>query len=151
MAGKGTLESLAILGLVKTMADQFMGQAHMTHAVTGIMADIETSIDSAFALWPDQLSHRDVIRINDKLLTLSDMIPMDHETTITVFTAFMLATLEDFSKKVQPHKKAAIEKIIVAVYRLHQFFADNESAEDDYDENIQGAIAADAWEEATIR
>jgi hypothetical protein len=147
MSGKGTLESLAILGLVKTMSDQFVTQTHMTPALTEIMSDIDRHIDAAFLMWPEQLTHRDISRINCKLVALSDMIPMDHETTITVFTSFMLATLEDWSKKLQPIKKTAVNRIISAVLRLHLYFLGHD---DDFTDNAHGATAADAWQEATI-
>ncbi len=149
MAGKGTLESLAILGLVKTMSDQFVMQADMTPALIDIIDGINCNIDKAFMLWPDQLSQRDVLRINCKLVGLSDMIPMDHETTITVFTSFALATLEDFAKKLQTHKRIAIANIISAVLRLHIYFLNHES--DDFIDNKCGATAADAWEEVNIK
>lgn len=149
MAGKGTLESLAILGLVKTMSDQFVIQTHMTPALEQITAEINSRIDSAFLLWPEKLTHRDILRINCKLVALSDMLPMDHETTITVFTSFIMAVLEDFSKKLNHRKQLAIEQIISSVLRLHMYFIGHDS--DDYTDNTQGAIAADAWEEETIK
>jgi hypothetical protein len=148
MPGKGTLESLAILGLVKTMSDQFVTQTHMTPALTEILSDIDRDIDAAFLLWPEQLTHRDILRINCKLVALSDMIPMDHETTITVFTSFIMATLEDCSKKLHPIKKTAIQRIISSVLCLHLYFMGQES--DEYTDNTHGAKAADAWQEATI-
>jgi len=149
MAGKGTLESLAVLGLVKTMADQFVLQTDMTPELDAILSNIDYHIDIAFGLWPEQLTYRDIRRIQCKLTALSNMIPTDHETTITVFTSFMLANLEDFSKKLQPHKSAAIDRITASVLRLHTYFLRLDST-DDYPDNIQGAIAADAWQEATI-
>lgn len=149
MAGKGTCESYAILGLVQTMIDQFVEQtADMTQPLKDIVENISQAIDLSFGLWKEVLTVRDLDRIRIKMESLSDKIPMDREYDISIFTSFILALLEDFSRKLQPRKRKAVCDLTRAVLRLHEYFAQHE---DNFEHNLSGALSADAWEHESIQ
>lgn len=146
MAGKGTCESFAILGLVATIRDQFVLQTDMTSGLRDIIDGIDASLNTAWALWSSEsLMAKDLMRIQKKLESLSDKIPMDREVDITVGTAFMLSLLEDMTRKLKPFKQNAIRDLIKAVLMLHNHY-ENERIED----LIEGAKAADAWEAESV-
>lgn len=147
MAGKGTCESFAILGLVATIRDQFVIQTYMTPDLLDIIEEIDMTLNTAWDLWAsERLTSKDLKRIKQKLESLSDRIPMDHEVDITVGTAFMLSLLEDMAKKLKPVKQKAIRDLTKAVYRLHNHY-ENEKIDD----LMEGAHAADAWEMEAIQ
>jgi hypothetical protein len=148
MAGKGTCESIAILGLIKTMNDQFMQTIEMTPALREITQNINTQLEIAFHYWNEKLTKKDIRRISMKLEALSGKIPMDHEYDITVFISFALALIEDFSTKLQPCKQNAMRHLIRAVLSLHEYFAHHE---DDFECNLSGARSADAWQYELIQ
>lgn len=151
MAGKGTCESIAILGLIQTMSEQFVEQTqekNMAPSLKEIIAGIDSSLNDAFRCWKESLTHRDLRRIKAKLESLSDKIPMDREYDITVCTSFALSLLEDFSQKLKPGKQKAIRDLTMAVLKLHEYFTKEEEV---FDHNLSGAISADAWQMEGIR
>jgi lipopolysaccharide biosynthesis glycosyltransferase len=149
MAGKGTCESFAILGLIKTMNDQFIVQAvEITPVLREIVQNINCQLEVAFHCWNEKLTNRDFRRIRMKLEALTGKIPMDRAYDITIFTSFALALLEDFSQKLQPRKRKAMCDLTLAVLRLHEYFTQHE---DSFEHNLSGALSADAWQHELIQ
>ena len=144
MAGKGELESKAILALVQTFTDQFLEQTPHISQVGKMVDNIRIELNKAWNHWKSPVSIRDMAMVERKLEAISSAIPMDREIDIVQMTSFLLSTLEDFAKKLKPHKRMAINRIILAVLELHEYYADPNN--NDYDFLMDGSKAADAWE-----
>jgi len=151
MASKGTRESLAILGCVKTINDQFFEQiSEKPPELVDIIKNINVQLGNAFHYWDERFTAKDMRRLEAKLNALTDKIPMDTECDITVVTSFVLALLEDLSLKLKPAKQNALRHLIRAVLRLHEYFAQPE-ADREHECNLSGARSADAWQDEAIR
>lgn len=149
MAGKGELESITILALVQTFTDQYLAQTPHISQVGKMVDNIRTELNHAWHHWKGPVSLREMAMVERKLEALSNTIPMDREIDIVQMTSFLLSTLEDFSKKLKPHKRMSINRLILAVLELHEYYADPNN--NDFDYLMDGSKAADAWEMEAIQ
>jgi hypothetical protein len=150
MASKGTCESLAILGCVKVINDQFFEHIEKTPELSDIIKNLNIQLEIVFHYWDEKLTRADMLRVVSKLEALSDKIPMDTECDITVVTSFVLALLEDLSLKLKPCKQNAMRHLIRAVLMLHEYFEQPEAG-CELECNLIGARSADAWEMEAIQ
>lgn len=150
MAGKGTLESNAILALTQTFIDQFMDQITPTPEMKSIIWEIKLQLANAWEQWPqNDLTWKDEHRIRTKLEAIANQLPMDRPVDLMEMISFILATLEDLAKKLKIHKKLAIDKLILSILRLHDYYADPNN--NDFDHLLSGARAADSWQMEAIQ
>lgn len=136
--------------MMSTMADQFVDQTiPMTPSLTEITNGIRSHVSAAFGQWDERLTPEDLDRIERKLQELSDHIPMDRPYEIGVFTAFLLALLEDLSRRMKhPCKIRAIRAVTAAVLALHEYVCAHDG--ELFDHLMAGAHAADCWSSQKI-
>jgi hypothetical protein len=148
MAGRGTLESNAILALTETFVVQFLEQVTMTATLRPIIDDIRIELNASWLEWTEKITIKDHARIERKITKLSDRLPMDRPIDMIEMVTFVISTLEDFAKKLQPHKRLVINRLILAILKLHEYYSDPNNH--DFDYLLSGAQAADAWEMEAI-
>jgi len=149
MAGRGTLESNAILALTETFLVQFLDQVTMTDTLRPIIDDIRHELNASWLEWTEKITLKDNARIEKKLTNLTNRLPMDRPIDMIEMVSFVISILEDFGKKLQPHKRLVINRLILSILKLHEYYADPNNH--DFDYLLSGARAADAWEMEAIQ
>ncbi len=164
MAGKGTLESLAVLAVCRSIAEQFIEQSDMT-AETPLVRETVNAIishtDEALLEWSASLEQADFRRIENKISALeAGTIPMDRPVSMHEATGFIIALLEKLMAYVSSSRKRLVGFLIQDVMRLHAHFEGdrNEALTDKMDMVVQSeweaarsAIsAASAWNNIAI-
>ncbi len=130
MASTGALKSLARLGYVRSIADQY---EEMTHSIPddlrGILGTLRSACDSAMACWDEMLTHHDFARI-ERMLSEIVETPLDAQHDILTFTAFGLCLLEDVKNYLSAaRKRKAVMECLVALYAVHIWFAEDHDEE----------------------
>lgn len=143
MASKGTLQSLARIGYVRSIADQYQEQCPgMPDNVRGMMDGLRSECDAAMKLWPESLTYRDMQHIADMLESMSSRTPMDKPRSIITYLAFGLALLEDMRPYLYPDKKKAVIRCLEQLKVIYRHFSEGH---ENYNSLRCAADGADAW------
>jgi hypothetical protein len=84
-------------------------------------------------------------RLTNMLEALGACTPLGKRRDITTYTAFGLCLLEDVTRRLHPHKAAAVNQVKLALLDVHQYFS---GTREYYLCLKAGADGADAWEQA---
>jgi hypothetical protein len=143
MASVGTLKSLARLGYVRSIADQYVEQTpHVSAKLEWLLKDLRNRCDSAMQCWNEKLGKKDFGRIAAMLDDLGNNTPLGKKRDITTYTAFGLCLLEDMTPKLKSYKKAAVNQAKYSLLDVHNHFSDGK----EYFQCLKaGAAGADAW------
>ncbi|MFH0995777.1 MAG: hypothetical protein V1844_09815 [Pseudomonadota bacterium] len=146
MTTTGILKSLARLGYVRSIADQYEEQMpDISDTLKGILGGLRSHCDSAMQCWQEKLNQNDLRRIGMMLLALGSNTPLGKKRDITTYTAFGLCLLEDMTPLLKSHKKAAVDQVKLALLNVHNYF----SAQGEYFQCLKaGADGADVWDQA---
>jgi len=150
MTTTGTLKSLARLGYVRSIADQYEDQtADIPDVLRGLLGSLRTRCDAAMQCWPGMLDHGDVRRIGNMLISMGQSTPLDKPNDIISYTSFGLCLLEDLTQfKLHHDKRKAVDLVGKALLDIHHFFAENGGEE--YLSLKAGSDGAAAWEQARM-
>ena len=148
MTTTGTLKSLARLGYVRSIADQYEEQTPgISDQLKMLLEGLRSHCDSAMQCWHEKLNHNDMRRIGAMLVALGRNTPLGKQRDITTYTAFGLCLLEDMTHMLKPGKKSAIDQVKRSLLDVHYHFAEHR----EYFQCLRaGAAGADAWNQANI-
>ena len=143
MASTGTLKSLARLGYVRSIADQYEEQTpDITDELWNMLDGLRTQCDLAMQCWKERLNYKDLRRIGAMLTALGQSTPLGKKRDITTYTAFGLCLLEDMTGLLKSHKRYAVNKVTLSLLDIHNHFTENS---EEYHCLKAGATGADAW------
>jgi hypothetical protein len=142
MATSGTLKSMARLGYVRSIADQYEEQAtEISQSLKNMLAGLRSHCDSAMQCWDEKLNRNDMRRIGYMLIALGKNTPLGKKRDITTYTAFGLCLLEDMPP-LKAHKKDAVDLVKRTLLDIHNHFAEH----GEYVQCLRaGANGSDAW------
>jgi hypothetical protein len=148
MASSGTLKSLARLGYVRSIADQYEEQTpHVSAKLQWMFKSLRNRCDAAMQCWPEKLNRSDFNRIVSMLTDLGNNTPMGKKRDITTYTSMGLCLLEDMTPMLKAHKKAAVDQVKYALLDVHNHFTDGK----EWFQCLKaGAKGADAWNQASM-
>lgn len=148
MATLGTLKSLARLGYVRSIADQYEEQSpEISDSLKGMLAGLRSHCDSAMQCWQEKLNQNDMRRIGAMLVALGKNTPLGKKRDITTYTAFGLCLLEDMNGMLKAHKKSAVDLVKRSLLDVHNHFAEH----GEYFQCLKaGADGAEAWNQAPM-
>ncbi len=148
MSTTGTLKSLARLGYVRSIADQYEEQTPgISDPLKNLLSGLRSHCDTAMQYWQEKLNHNDMCRIGMMLVALGKNTPMGKKRDITTYTAFGLCLLEDMTPMLKSGKKAAVDRVKQALLDVHNHFAEH----GEYYQCLKaGAEGADAWDQAVM-
>ena len=148
MASAGTLKSMARLGYIRSIADQYEEQTpEISESLKGMLAGLRSHCDSAMQCWQEKLNHNDMRRIGAMLVALGKNTPLGKKRDITTYTAFGLCLLEDMTPLLKSRKRVAVDQVKQTLLDVHNHFADH----GEYFQCLKaGADGAEVWNQAEI-
>ena len=144
MASSGTLKSLARLGYVRSISDQYEEQEpDISDMLRNMLDELRSRCDIAIQCWRERLTHNDLRRIGAMLTALGKNTPLGKRRDITTFTAFGLCLLEDMNGLLKSPKKHAVDQVKRSLLDVHNYFA---ADGEEYQCLKAGAEGADVWD-----
>jgi len=134
-AGAGARKSLAVIGLAHGVADSIEKSYHGNppKTIKQMVDNVRARCQECFDAWPEQLSKKDIKRINDGM-KVTDIVLERSAGSAAAFTSMALALLSDLYDELKdPKKSDCVLGLMGAMKRLHRNYDRKLNRWNDYD------------------